>query len=73
MIAPMQDRQNLVNSMGFGSPHIGGFNACMCDGSVHTMSYSINPQVHQYLGNRADGLAVVPGTTPPMPIQPPPN
>ena len=57
---PMQDRRGVVNSMGFGSPHVGGFNACMCDISVRPISYSIDPTVHRYLGNKADGQAVQP-------------
>ena len=54
----------------FGGPHVNGINVCMCDLSVRPISYTINPTVHQYLGNRADGLANVPGTN--IPIQPPP-
>ena len=44
------------------------FQRLLCDGSVRPTSYSINPKVHQYLGNKSDGLAVVPGTS--IPIQP---
>jgi hypothetical protein len=29
-----------------------------CDGSVQMMSYTIDPTVHDYLGNRADGQAI---------------
>jgi prepilin-type processing-associated H-X9-DG protein len=44
---------------GFGSHHSGAVaNFVFADGSVHTLSSSIDPQVFQYLGNRADGELV---------------
>ena len=42
----------------FGSVHAGGFNVVLCEGSVHTMSYSIDMQVHKRLANRKDGRPV---------------
>ena len=39
----------------FGSPHVGGWQAVFCDGSVHTIGYDLDPQVFHNLGNRADG------------------
>jgi prepilin-type processing-associated H-X9-DG protein len=39
----------------FGSPHSGGINMAFCDGSVHTVSYDVDWQVHRDLGDRADG------------------
>src|SRR5262249_40435182 len=46
-------RENL-----FGASHPGHFNAVLADGSVHSISYSINPTVFEYLGNRRDGQAI---------------
>lgn len=42
----------------FGSPHSGGFNMVFGDGSVRTMSFEIDLQVHRFLGIRNDGVAL---------------
>jgi prepilin-type N-terminal cleavage/methylation domain-containing protein len=39
----------------FGSAHSAGITAVFCDGSVHFISYSINPTTWQYLCSRNDG------------------
>jgi prepilin-type N-terminal cleavage/methylation domain-containing protein len=41
----------------FGSAHDAGWHAAMCDGSVHFVSFEMNPVTHQRLGHRADGFA----------------
>jgi prepilin-type processing-associated H-X9-DG protein len=33
---------------------VGGLNFAFCDGSVHWMSYTIDPKVYQYLACRND-------------------
>jgi prepilin-type N-terminal cleavage/methylation domain-containing protein/prepilin-type processing-associated H-X9-DG protein len=40
---------------GFGSRHGAGANFLFCDGSVHFLKQSINPEVFGHLGHRADG------------------
>jgi prepilin-type N-terminal cleavage/methylation domain-containing protein/prepilin-type processing-associated H-X9-DG protein len=42
----------------FGSSHLGRFNAVFADGSVHSLSYSIDPTVFSFLGNKSDGQAI---------------
>jgi prepilin-type N-terminal cleavage/methylation domain-containing protein/prepilin-type processing-associated H-X9-DG protein len=42
----------------FGSSHPGSFNVVFADGSVRSISYSIDPIVFSYLGNRSDGQAI---------------
>jgi prepilin-type N-terminal cleavage/methylation domain-containing protein/prepilin-type processing-associated H-X9-DG protein len=42
----------------FGSSHVGRMNAVFGDGSVRTITYSINPAVFSRLGNKSDGQAV---------------
>ena len=56
--APLQDRMGLHLFYRFGSAHPSGFHVAFCDGSVHTISYGINPVVHALLGNRHDGITI---------------
>jgi prepilin-type N-terminal cleavage/methylation domain-containing protein/prepilin-type processing-associated H-X9-DG protein len=45
----------------FGSPHSGGFNMAMCDGSVDFVSSDVEAAVHAYRGARNDGDVLVEG------------
>lgn len=44
----------------FGSAHPNGWNVAFCDGSVHTLSFTIDWQIHRDFGNRMDGIALIP-------------
>jgi prepilin-type N-terminal cleavage/methylation domain-containing protein/prepilin-type processing-associated H-X9-DG protein len=55
---PAQDRPGLNLGENFGSPHPGGFNVCMGDGSVRALNFSIDPETFRRLGNRKDGLVI---------------
>ena len=56
---PMQDREGgVVFSTYFGSAHAGSCNFVFCDGSVRSISYSIDEETHRRLSNRHDGYAI---------------
>ncbi len=57
-LPPQQDTPGYVVDYMFGSAHSGTFNVVFCDGSVKPISYSIDPETHRRLGNRADGLPI---------------
>jgi hypothetical protein len=42
----------------FGGPHAGVVLIGMCDGSVHGISFDIDPVTHARLANRKDGEVV---------------
>lgn len=58
VFTPLQDQPGNDGSNRFGSVHAGGCNFVLCDGSVRSISYSIDPWTHRCLGNRDDGQPI---------------
>jgi len=52
---PAQDTPGFANWEIFGSAHPGGWHVVMCDGSVHTVEYDVDAELHRRLGHRMDG------------------
>jgi prepilin-type N-terminal cleavage/methylation domain-containing protein len=57
-VQPRKDNRIDIDPLCFGSAHPTTWQMSFCDGSVHTLSYDIDPVLHRRLGNRRDGLVV---------------
>ncbi len=55
---PMQDKKGASHTDRFGSAHAGSFVMSMCDGSVRSVEYDVDPAVHRSMGHRNDGKPV---------------
>lgn len=55
---PENDQRSLDRPTSFGAAHQASWNAAFADGSVRTMSYTIDPSIHRALAGRADGIVV---------------
>ncbi len=55
---PKQDQPGLWLRWLFGSAHASGFQMVLCDGSVRTFGFSIDPDIHRRLGDRKDLQAI---------------
>jgi hypothetical protein len=58
--APMQDTPGYDSYENFGSAHPSGFAAVFCDGSVHKLSYAIDPTTIGHMANRNSTMAIDP-------------
>jgi prepilin-type N-terminal cleavage/methylation domain-containing protein len=58
IVPPLKDMRVYTDYFCFGSAHPTTWQASFCDGSVHTLSYDIDPDIHRRLGNRRDGEVV---------------
>jgi prepilin-type N-terminal cleavage/methylation domain-containing protein len=57
---PLQDRRGLTSWPSFGSAHSAGIYAAFGDGTVRMISFSVDPEMHRRMANRADGEIVKP-------------
>jgi prepilin-type processing-associated H-X9-DG protein len=57
-IRPMPDGCGYDSRWIFGAAHSGATNFVFCDGSVRSISYSINADTYRWLGHRASGKVV---------------
>jgi prepilin-type N-terminal cleavage/methylation domain-containing protein len=55
---PMRDKEGRVDNLRFGSPHAIVCNFVLCDGSVHSISYEVNPIAYAIFGSRNDTTTV---------------
>lgn len=55
---PLIDTAGYISTFRFGSVHVGGFQMGLADGSVRTVTYSIDLTMHRRLANRADGEVI---------------
>ncbi len=58
---PLRDTAGIPRIFAFGSAHPTAFNMVFCDGSVHSINYTISIDIHSKLGNRKDGQTIPAG------------
>jgi prepilin-type N-terminal cleavage/methylation domain-containing protein len=57
---PTRDSAETAAPNAFGSGHAAGWTAAYADGSVRTLSFDIDPEVHKLMAGRADGQVRLP-------------
>jgi hypothetical protein len=55
---PLPDTPGFSTSGGFGSAHAAVKNMVLCDGSVRSLAFDIDPTTHRRLANRSDGNTI---------------
>jgi hypothetical protein len=60
---PLRDRPGVTNRASYGSAHPSTWQVVYCDGSVHSMPYDLDMEIHWRLANMKDGEAM-PGGQP---------
>lgn len=56
-LPPIADDPEVEHSEQFGSAHPSTWHVAYCDGSVHGLSYDIDPKIHRCMASRNDGQA----------------
>ena len=51
-LPPLLNTDAYSDGVSFGSPHPAALHFVFCDGSVHTISYGIDPEIHRRLSTR---------------------
>lgn len=54
-LPPARDTGSTENPTAFGSAHRSGWTVALADGSVRTVDFTIDPNVHKQLSSRSDG------------------
>jgi prepilin-type N-terminal cleavage/methylation domain-containing protein/prepilin-type processing-associated H-X9-DG protein len=57
-LPPQPDWPGTFYQGSFGSAHGNGLHMAFCDGSVRWINFTIDPEIHRRLSNRADGLTI---------------
>lgn len=55
---PMADTKGVNTSYNWGSAHTGGLNVVLCDGSVRTITYSVDLELLRRVGSKSDNQVV---------------
>jgi prepilin-type N-terminal cleavage/methylation domain-containing protein len=55
---PVQDTPGVVDIVDFGSAHASSLNMSLCDGSVRSVSYSIDDETYAHFLDRKDGVSI---------------
>ena len=57
-LSPQPELPNTPFTTGWGSIHPTAVHFVFCDGSVHDINFTIDPETHRRLSNRSDGLQI---------------